>query len=620
MTSNVNTNCIVLYDSESNIDELKKFIVDSNPLIITFNLNSHNFLVKNNINHELSDNYLNKNDLDDIQDRSYEFTKWYSDPKISQLVEYDAINIGELFYVEFCYFLTPILKKLYEIMRISSKFNTSSFISSKSLSNFIKIFSNDIQFLNINPENNSTIKNNKNSKFNTNSILDKIFVKYTPFILKNIYSIYNLIFEHKKINHNQPTILLINQSTRRFENLLHELPNFPINLIKYDTTIPAFWNLKSLQIIKKSSCNIEHSSKFSSNSKFEKNKMFNLKLKNFLENDEFFNTFFSLDGYSFWNIIKDNFIQMYKKSYFDAILDVEKIKLLFKKYTPSYIIVNSECSPLDLIVIKIAKKSGIKVGLSQHCLLNDDLENSNYYSSKFDQFHRSYPVYSDNFLVWDKLTEKTALTNGVDPKKIIPIGYTFFDKFFNDDENIDNLKNEYILLAITPTTNQNTSRELSLKLQLEYEDIIREICKITTKMNKKLMVKVHHGAFFDKTIIKKINPNIIIKDKGDFYQYVQNCELLICIEMSTAIIDAMLLKKPIVSILIRDKDSKSKVFVNNYTIKSNILNIEKTLSNIFYDDAFKKSYIKKGENFLENYLLNPGNSTKKLLNFLMDYK
>jgi len=34
------------------------------------------------------------------------------------LIEYDEINVGELLYTEFCHFLTPILKKIYEIMKI----------------------------------------------------------------------------------------------------------------------------------------------------------------------------------------------------------------------------------------------------------------------------------------------------------------------------------------------------------------------------------------------------------------------------------------------------------------------------------------------------------------------
>ena len=85
----MNTQYVILYDSILNIEELKQIIKEHNPQVITFSLESHNFLVKNNINHELSENYLNENELDSIQDHSYQFTQWYSNPAISRLIEYD---------------------------------------------------------------------------------------------------------------------------------------------------------------------------------------------------------------------------------------------------------------------------------------------------------------------------------------------------------------------------------------------------------------------------------------------------------------------------------------------------------------------------------------------------
>ncbi len=137
-------------------------------------------------------------------------------------------------------------------------------------------------------------------------------------------------------------------------------------------------------------------------------------------------------------------------------------------------------------------------------------------------------------------------------------------------------------------------------------------------MNKKLIIKVHNSAYFDEKIAKKINPDIIVKNSGSISDYAKNCELLICIDISTAILEAMLLKKPIVSILIKDRDSDSKIFQNNYTLKTEICDLEETLIRIFLDNKFKNSYIEKGEKFICNYLLNPGNSTKTLLNFLSD--
>jgi len=616
LISKFNTQYVVLYDSISNIEELKQIIKEYNPQIITFSLESHNFLLENGIEHELSENYLNENDLGYIQDHSYQFSQWYSNPIISQSVEYEGINVGELFYVEFCSFLTPILMKIYEIMRIYTVYKTALFFSSNSLLKFLKLFSSNVKILNDNLSYKPFTQKNKILKFDTNILINNNQNAIISQIIKIFYNIFKIILQNKKINHNKQTILLINYTTKRFQKLFEQLPNYSINLVKYDTVIPAFWDLKSLLIIKRSNCYIEHSVSISGYTLLGKNSMLNQQLNNLLQKEEFFDRFFSLDGYTFWNIIKDDFIEMYKKNYLNALEDIMKIKFLFKKYNPSYILIHSESAPLDIIVIKIAKKFGIKIGLLQHALYNDDLQNSNYYGFKYDQFQRVLPLYSDNFLVWDKLTQNHALKHGVDSKKIIPIGCPFFDIFFDDDKNCDNSIHGYILLAITPPTRKNLTKELSTKMQIEYENTIKQICQITTKMNKKLLIKVHHGTSFEQKVVKKINPNIIVKNTGNFYQYVKNCELLICIDMSTAILEAMLLKKPIISILINDKDSYSEIFQKNYTIKTEISNLEVILTSLFQDDKFKKSCIEQGEKFIHNYQLNPGHSTKTLLNFL----
>ncbi len=43
---------------------------------------------------------------------------------------------------------------------------------------------------------------------------------------------------------------------------------------------------------------------------------------------------------------------------------------------------------------------------------------------------------------------------------------------------------------------------------IKFKNIFREICKITTKINKNLLIKIHHGSKFnEKETINKINPN-----------------------------------------------------------------------------------------------------------------
>ena len=104
MNKNTKSDYIILCDSTSKLEEINQIIDKYNPSIIVFDNYSHNFLLEKNIDHKLSDDYLNDEDYDYIQDLTYRFSNWYSEPEISNLIEYEGINVGELFYLEFSYF------------------------------------------------------------------------------------------------------------------------------------------------------------------------------------------------------------------------------------------------------------------------------------------------------------------------------------------------------------------------------------------------------------------------------------------------------------------------------------------------------------------------------------
>ena len=98
-----------MFDSSCNLKELNQDIEDENSLVITFDYESHQLLNKNNIKHEISDNYLNRLELETIQKKSYELVEWFKEEKPNEL-EYKGINVGSLMRVEFNYFLVPFLK------------------------------------------------------------------------------------------------------------------------------------------------------------------------------------------------------------------------------------------------------------------------------------------------------------------------------------------------------------------------------------------------------------------------------------------------------------------------------------------------------------------------------
>src|SRR3989344_5374962 len=86
-------------------------------------------------------------DINKIQQNSYDLTKWYEHQTVSDLLEYEGINIGRLFYVEFHYFLLPFLKKFTELTKICEQYNKKHFIATFDLYDISKLLnSNTIPF------------------------------------------------------------------------------------------------------------------------------------------------------------------------------------------------------------------------------------------------------------------------------------------------------------------------------------------------------------------------------------------------------------------------------------------------------------------------------------------
>ena len=103
---NFSTKTIIFFDSSSNIENLKSY---PTTYVITFDYESHKTLQKNNIQHQISDDFLDVVDLQTIQKKSYHFSCWYNESTISQFLEYDGINLGELFY----FFLLELQQNFY---------------------------------------------------------------------------------------------------------------------------------------------------------------------------------------------------------------------------------------------------------------------------------------------------------------------------------------------------------------------------------------------------------------------------------------------------------------------------------------------------------------------------
>ena len=621
-----NPSSIILLDSYSEIEKIQHKIKEQNVLIITFDYNSHKTLLKNNIVHEISDNFVSEDDLKIIQKNSYSLAKWYEDPLISNLINYKGINLGSLYFLELHYVLVPFLKKFIEINKIIKKYPTTTFVCSSKLYDIAKTITTSA----VRIDNEKIILNN--FLYDSITINIQLGKRFFPLRIPRSYYIkiktfseivIHKLFRPKNKILSDNSILMVEFDTIKFKNFFMKSINTTLNIILFDRRRPAIWNLKSFSIIKKSNCSIttffDVCDKIMLNLIKEgisllKEKSNSLGCKNI-----FFQSFFKISEISFWESFKPIFMELYEKRSLDAIAEIEITNRVLKKYTPSSIVVWSENGFNEQIIINLSKQYEIPIILFQHAgVIWDTMQAYDY-----NKLCGIFPLESDKYVVWGDVSKKYAINCGVPPKKIAVLGNSAYDKLFEEKNNGKKLMNDYILLA-TSSPNNNMITDLTVKTNENYEFAIKNVCKIALKMNKKLIIKLH--PFQDEMdiskFVKEIDPTIIIIKTGDIIPLIKNCEVLIVTDISSTILEAQIFEKPVISISIKDYSfGDPEVYTSNSCIRTNPNDFEKILNKTLNNLEFKNDAILKGNKFVEDSLSNPGTASNSLLSFLknMEY-
>ena len=118
----------------------------------------------------------------------------------------------------------------------------------------------------------------------------------------------------------------------------------------------------------------------------------------------------------------------------------------------------------------------------------------------------------------------------------------------------------------------------------------------------------------DRTIKEEIK-------KGNIIPLIKNCEVFIALDMSTTILEAQLLKKPVISINTQKipYNDGSSVFKSNSCDRVKIEDFQKTMEKILYDENYRKKLIERGTNFLNRYVSNQRSASKKLLSYFEEF-
>lgn len=613
-----NTANLTILFIDSNSIHVARNKINSNIKVISFDYESHKALSEKNIQHSMSDEYTNEEKLLKIQNLTYKLTEWYSEDEVKKYLEYNGLNLGKLFYDELLYELLKIIKKFFEVREIFQLYPNANYVAPNLLYDTLCLFTKSVT--KIHNKEKLHIFGTERIRLNF-KVGNKHFVFYISrssyLKIKNVFEkLVHTFLCHKK--NNNPNLLLVEFHTTRYKDLLFTSKKFPINIMFYGRRRPAFWNRESFFIIKKSKCSIITPSSLIYSSLKEhvkrESEQVLMKLKSMWDNEEFFNVFFSINTISFWSILKPILTPLLEKRINETIYEIKIAEQMFGRYDFSTVIVLSEIGFIEQIVINQAKKSKVPVILFQ--------EGYHWDTKEANQMNRSqgmYPINTDILLAWSKIDEKDAITNaGILPHKIKVLGSPRYDTIVNQKNN---QQEEYILLA-TIGPQPEDIHGLVVPNIIEYEQSIFEICTIVNNLGKKLIVKLHPSPDeLDVTsLIKKINPKIIVIAGGDILPLIQSCSIMIVLHLSTAIIEAQILQKPIICVPTIDyKWGHPEIFKSNACVLTTVKDLEQNIQRIL-NDEFKTNLLENEKSFLEKNFVNLGTASYKIFEFIATIK
>ena len=318
--------------------------------------------------------------------------------------------------------------------------------------------------------------------------------------------------------------------------------------------------------------------------------------------------FFSLNELNFWKQIKPVLLQLCTKRFLDAAKEIELAKTLLNKYSFSKILLSHESGMTEQIILQFAKKQKIPIFVIQHGLFFDSNQMINE-----NNFQRTIPKKSDYFLVWGDYMKNYLLNNNIEFNKIKVIGSIFLDGLFQKNFLSTN-NSESILLASDPLA-FNRIIDLSINQKELYDKTIEEISKITSSINKKLIIKTHpQKNQNEEDITKNINPSIVVNHSGDIHPLIESSDLVIVTDISTVIVETMIMQKPVISIRVKEHYGKPEIL--NYCTQIPLESLDSWLKLFYKDPEIRINLIKKGNEFLNKHIQNHGNASSELLKFL----
>ena len=612
------TNEIILLDNLEDITKLDNYIKNPNSKKICFNYNSYRILNKKGITCTYAEDYFNEQDQILLDKLTIEITNnWYKNKDVSKFLEYHEINIGRLLEIELMPYFCKEIKKFIGIFRIIEKENPNKIITS-SLGNFVFPIKNEFNHINFPSQKNSSLYYDIIEipiEIGFKIIILKISRENYQRLKKIVDAIVSLL-QPRKFNLNENSskknILLVEFNPAIYKNMLQKFSQTNFNLILLNQRVPVITDLNSLKIIKNTNCKLINLEKVHDKIKVKiKNdqKLMKQNIKLLLSYD-IFEKIFSFNNNSFWNCIKDDFYILLEKRYSELIRKIIISELFFDNAHIDLVLDWAHTATEEKILTHFATKKNIPIITLQHGIYPTN--------EKFGKYlvHIGLIPNGNKIVVWGNAITKYILKYYNNQSHIINIGSPKHDKYFmHNSKN----KTNYVLIILSELFHSNFEGTNSKTMQ-RLDEYIKKTYEIIKKVsNKKIIVKFRsrQSSFDGHQLINDLDPNISTYQSRDIFDVINMCDTVIVFNFSTTILDAMIMKKPTMTILPENQGFEDDVIMKSGAtlVVNNLNELETKLVDILTNDKLREKLVEDGQKIVNEYFINQGNASEELCKF-----
>lgn len=620
---------LVVLDSVTDINSVKS---KKSAKIISLDYVTHSVLAEQNIPHKISDEYISEDERKEMFDYIVSCNQWYEKISGSKDLEFLNINLlGLLNQLEFHLTFLEILIKIQIIANIIKKEKPSRIFISSNLKNYVEQFVDKdvISVLVSNKtiqsgfiEEQIEIKFNVFSKPITFFLSKKIYNKLKNIQENFICSIFNLWYKPGKNSVN----LILEFNAALFSSLFSELEKSRHSTVLFNQRRSAVWSWNSIKNLRKNKCKIIKTKDFFNldrNTFDEIVENYKEKMDKFWKNDQEFENIFSRNGIKFWPVMKEKLIEMYKYRLENFLKYIIVGKNIVDTLKLNSILSLNEHGETEKIFHMIQHDN--PTILLQHSFLRYDEQ---IYNQQWPYENESmYDLKSDYYLLWGNADFDYYTKFGIKKERLKITGSPKHENYFKTSLKKGISKQKVVLLAISPITNESGMN--GVYAYIKYEKLIEKILKNIQQIeNLKIIVKLHPGDNFSNSILneylKKQYPEIIVYQSKFSKELIETSDIVIhttpeSYEMSTIMLEAIMLKKCVIDIYIND-------------IKNEFEPLKKGIFRIDSDDSFDEivniiSNVDNSSKLIEDipeilgkYVSHTKNASKNVLEFLEEIK